>query len=406
MNSQSKAFSIILFLIWPFSALVIGLKNFDSKFGKKTLIALYTFLGFTAASVGDLEVYDSDFYENKSASFAQILGELLSLQTGKFYNSFISVVTGLVFDSHHYYFLILFAIYGFFYISSIFILKEFSYSNFNKFGLMFFFGMLLFLLIRPIHNLAFYTGGVYIIFTTVSYYKYKDKKFLFLMLLAPLFHIGLAIYLIVPVFLLLFKNKIWYYVIFVIVTFVAGKSNVVGAIQGVAESNSDTVLETQYKNYASDQGQEMLEDRYSAGAANSNIKLRSLSLLQEGIWYVFVPSGLALLFVERKKLVVTANQKTLFNLSLLFLGVANLMLNISQGERFLVLFCFMAIALFFVVYQNMNRLGIKTYFNKFLYAFVPVLFLFGVMSAYASNGMTSSEFFISNFFVQVYNYSI
>lgn len=404
MNSQSKAYSIILYLIWPFSAFFVGLKNFDSVVGKNLLIAFYAFVGFTAVSVGDLERYEAEFYRNKAASIDQIVTEFLDFQDGKIFYSVASVFTGSIFDSHHYYFAILFLVYGYFYINTVYLLKDISYKKLGKFGLMFVFGVLLFILIRPVINTAYYTGGVFILYMTVSFYKHNKVKYLWYMLLAPLFHIGLTVYVVVPLFLIFFKNKTRYYILFVIVSFLVGKSSVVGVMEDVSK-NSDSILEIKYKNYASEDGQAYMEERYADGAANSNIKLRSLNFLTDAIMYFFIPLGVALLYLKRKFLLVDQDLKTLFHIVLIFLGISNLMLNISQGERFLVLYAFLAIGLFYTVYIRTRNLSMNTVFMKFLVVFVPILFVTGLMLLYASNELFISQVFISNFFIEIYNYS-
>jgi hypothetical protein len=403
MNNQSKAYSIILYLIWPFSALFIGIKNFDSRFGKNLFVALYGFLGFTAISIGDLQRYESGFYKNETATFSFIITELISLQTGKFYNSFIEVVIGSIFDSHHYYFLFLFLVYGYFYISTIHLLKEISLKKLNVFGIIFFFGLFLFLLIRPLSSLAFYTGGIFILYNIVSYCQFKEKKYLWFTLLAPLFHIGLTIYLILPLLVLLFKNKTWYYVFFVFFTFAIGQSNVTGLIEDMATSNSGTIIDTKFKAYASEKGQKALDERYATKELSHNTSLKSFDFIQDGIWYFLVPLGVGLIFLKRKYLLFEKKMFRLLHAVLLFWGISNLMLNISQGERFLVLFSFIAIGLFFLVYIKTKDLANKTIFGTFIYIFVPILFLFGLMAAYASNPLFAVTFFISNFFIEIFN---
>lgn len=405
MNSQSKAYAIVLYMLLPFSALIVGLRDFDSNFGKRLLIALYAFLGLTAFSVGDLERYESEFYNYKTATFSQIFIELVSLQSGKFYNSLISVLSGLIFHSHHYYFLIMFLIYGSFYINTIHLLKEVDLKNLNYFGLSFFFGMLLFLLIRPISNLAFYTGGVFVIFMVINYMKKNKNKYLFYLIFTPLFHIGLTIYLAIPLLLLVFKQKTWLYVTFVLLTFAIGKSSVVSTLETFSNTNEGTIIETKYKSYASEKGQAMLQDRYDTNAANNNIKLQALVYIQDSIWYFFVPTGLAIIYFKRKSLLIEEAQKRFLNIVLLFWGISNLMLNISQGLRFLVLFCFLAIGLFYVTYTKNRSNEQDMLFSKFLVVFVPVLLIFGLMSAYASNGIIQVQFFSSNYFIEILKYS-
>lgn len=400
MNSQSRGYAIILYAVWPLSALYIGLKNFQSKIGRNLLIALYGFLGFTALSIGDLIRYEEEYYLHQDGTILGLFTELISLQTGKFYNGIISIISGLIFESHHFYFLFLFLIYGYFYINIIHLFTESSNLKRDKFGLLFFFGTFLFLLVRPLPNLAFYTGGVFVVYNMVSYYKFRENKYLYFLLFAPLIHIGLTIYLIVPVLLLLFKNKTYYYLVFLMLTFVVGKGNVVGALSSVAESNSDTIIESKFEGYASDEGQARLEERYAANDAGKNIKNRILIVVQDIVLNIFIPLGVTILYLSRRKFLVNKNVQVLFHIVLLFWSVANLMLNISQGARFVVLFSFISLGLFFNVYTNMAKPIANNSFGIFLKIFVPTLFLFGIMAAYASNILFAKEFFMSNFLIQ------
>lgn len=401
MNNQNKAYSIILFLIWPFSALYIGLRNFDTFFGRNLFIALYAFLGFTAFSVGDLDRYEKQFYIYKSISISQLFTEMITLQNGKLYNSFLSIVTGFVFQSHHFYFMFLFFLYGNFYVKGIFLLKEITLKKNDILGLLFFFGVFMFLMVRAIPNLAFYTGGVFIVYNMICYYKFKHKKYLWFLFLAPMFHIGLTIYIIIPILLFLFKNKTWLYVSFVLVTFVIGKTTIVDSLEKLSESNSGTIIESKFNAYASDEGQKSLEERYASNEKIYNSKLKILNFFQDAVLYFFIPLGMIVLFFNRKRLFLNEKLRDFFHIVLLFYGISNVMMNISQGERFLVLFSFIASGLFFLVYIKIKDTDDCNIFNRFCKLFAPILFLFGLMSAYASNEMFTYSFFVSNFFFEI-----
>lgn len=404
MNKQSRVYAISFFLIWPLSALMIGLKSFNSKFGRNLIIALYAFLGFTAISIGDLERYEEEYYSHQGTTIRDLFVELISLQTGKFYNSFISIICGLFFESHHFYFLFLFLVYGYFYINTINLFTNNNYLKLEKRGLIFFFGVLLFLLVRPLPNIAFYTGGIFVVFNMVSYYKTDNKRYLYLLFLAPLLHIGLSIYLILPIFLLLFKNRTSYYLIFVLLTFSAGKTNVVSALGALSESNSGTIIQSKFDDYASDEGQARLNENY-AGLSNSrNGSLRTYLVLQDVILYGFVPIALLLLFIKREILLGEEKLKKFFNIVLLFSGISNLMMNISQGVRFYVLFSFISIGFIFTV-SNQTISKSNKLFNVYLNCFIPILFLYGLMGAYATNVLFRIQFFISNFFIEFFTIS-
>lgn len=401
MDKQSKAYLLLLYIIWPFSTFYFAIKLFDFKFGRTMLIFLYGFLGFTALSFGDLERYESEFYLKKTITFVSAIETLTTFQENKFYNSIVSIFSGILFEIHNYYFAILFMIYGFFLVNSLHVFKTVKLNKLNRFGYFFFLGLFVYFLIRPLPNLAFYTGGLFVIYNLTKFYITKTRKFLFFIFFVPLFHIGLTIFVILPFMLLLFKNRVWYYVIFVVFTLGLGQSNVVGVLGNLAESNSGTILETKYNAYASEDGQESLEKRYVEKGEKHNGKLKLLLYIQQVIWYFFVPLGMVILFLLRKQLLITNNILTLYNIVLTCWGISNLMLNISQGERFVFLFSFIAIGLFFIVYTSSIIQVKRTYFNYFLMFFVPILFIYSVLALIASRFLISTEFFVSNFIIEI-----
>lgn len=401
MDKQSKAYLLLLYLIWPFSTIYLSIRFFDFKFGRRMLILLYGFLGFNAISVGDLERYEREFYFNKTISFSTAFESFISLHENKFYNSLLSIFSGIFFETHHYYFAILFMVYGFFLVNILEVFKETRLSKLNKFGLIFFMGMFMYFLIRPIPNLAFYTGGLYLVFNLSNYYKTNAKKYLFFIFFVPLFHIGLTIFVILPIMLLVFKNRVWLYVLFVIFSLGLGQSNVVGAIGNVAESNSGTVIESKYNAYASDEGRENMKKRYAEDGEKYNGKLKLLLNIQQTIFYIFVPLGMLILFLNRELLLIASQTLPLYNIVLACWGVSNLMLNISQGERFVFLYSFIAIGLFFIVYVKTRITLMSRAFNLFLMIFVSVLFIYGLIVLIASHFMIPSEFFVSNIIVEI-----
>ena len=103
MNKQSRAYAIILYLIWPFSAVFIGIKNFNSTFGRNLLVAAFAFLGFTASESGDLERYADRYYDISSYKLLEVVDLFLNIQVGKFFND-ITAVLFAVFNNHHIYF--------------------------------------------------------------------------------------------------------------------------------------------------------------------------------------------------------------------------------------------------------------------------------------------------------------
>jgi hypothetical protein len=400
MIKQNKIYLIFFFFIWPFWSLFRGLRNFDI-IGRNLYIALYAFLGFTSYSVGDLERYESQFYVYKSQSFIQIFSDIQSMQVSKVYNALLSKLVGSIFDSHHYYFSIAFLVYGYFYVKTIFIIKEISHRKLNTLDLVFFLGILMFFMIKPIPNLAFYTGINFIVFICLSYVYHNNKKLLWFLFIIPFFHYGLNIYLLIPFFCFIFGNKTWWYLSFVFVTFFVGQSTFISSMDSISEKNSGTFIDSKYEAYVSETGKARMDERYATEEQGYNIKLRSLNYLRDLILYIFVPVGMVIIFLKRDVLLKNIKLLPLFHLTLIFYGISNVMINMSQGIRFLLSTSFVASALFFLVYVNMKNKNDCKIFNRFCMLYVPILFLFGIMTAYASNFFISYSFFISNFPIEI-----
>lgn len=132
-----------------------------------------------------------------------------------------------------------------------------------------------------------------------------------------------------------------------------------------------------------------------------NDKLKILLYLQDLINYVLVPLGLLILFFRRKQLLRSTELLLFYNIVLSCWGISNLMLNISQGERFVILFSFIAVGLFFNVYLTTRKEFLTRYFNLFIVIFVPVIFVYALMALIASHFIISTEFFVSNLIVEI-----
>ena len=166
----------------------------------------------------------------------------------------------------------------------------------------------------------------------------------------------------------------------------------------LANDNESTIIEDRYNNYASEKGIEYMNKRYEKGASNANFKLKLLNDIQNIIFdnVIYIGLYLFLIFFKRykkNKLIIQ-----FFNMILLFWATFNLMMNVSNGNRYQIFQITLGVVFFVLLYQTKMKNRIM---NTYFVILFPLVFLFGLMSLYASNKMISTNFFVSNFFVEI-----
>lgn len=393
MNNQSKAVSIILYLIWPFSAIIIGIKNFDSAFGRKLLIAAFVFLGYVAIDSGDLERYAAKYYEISNHRLDNLIELFINLQISKFFNDFTAILFS-PFDNHHLYFAFLFGFYGYFLINAINLIRI---SILKKAGFPVLIGFVTFAFfysVLTVFNYAFYTGAIYFLYFLLKIILSKRKKrHFFFIALTPLFHMGLVPLLLVPIFYIAFQQRTILYILVLIIFTILSQSFIVQNIEARLE-NSDTILEKRYHAYASDEGRDRMETRYAEGYQSGNFNYRFFRDVREVTNKIAIPLLLLFLYINKKK-ITNASLLDLFNISIACMAITNLMLNISQGERFFFISGFMVLGAYVYYIQTTHYSYLK--FKSLLFISLPFILLNNTVSLVIIKNLISSDFLLNNF---------
>lgn len=394
MDNKSKALSLILYLIWPFSAVVIGVKNFDSSFGRKLLIASFVFLGFTALDTGDLERYASQYYRVSDNKLRDVVDLLMNFQIGKFFTDFMAIVFS-VFNNHHVYFAFLFGFYGYFLINAINLLRVKVIKHSNPYLIVSFATFTLFFSVSNIFNYAFYMGAVYFLYFLLQIvFNENNRKYYFFIFLTPLFHIGLIPILIVPISFLIFKQRTYLYIILLIVFTIIPQSLFNSTI-GTNLEGSDNVFEQKFNAYGSEDGKEKMDTRYIDAYSSGNMNYKITRDIKEIVNRIAIPILLLFLYVNKKRLKVDNIVYNLFHISIACMAVTNMMLNISQGVRFYAISGFMVLAtcLYYLQKYNYSNLKLKPLFHLM----IPIIFFSSLVSLIFVKFLVSGDFFLSNF---------
>lgn len=379
----------LAFLIWPFGTLLYALKNYREPISRILFVLAISFLGFTTKSFGDLERYEEWFYIYRGQNIQDLIISYLNFQDSDIYTKIISILTGLIFNTHHFYFAVLYGIYAYLLSGVILKFARLLPRKINHTTLLLLIGFALFYSIRSIISVRFYTGGLFYLFMMLNYIFTKKNKYLIFSLFTPLFHFGLSLLLLVSPLLLLLRKKYWLTLGIVIFSLAIGQSSVVNFIEKIAESNEETFIESSYKSYAADEGRSRLEERYRQGAIGANWKLTALNKTRDFLWY-YIVAGILIVFIERKKLLIFKQFSDIFILVMLILSASNIMLNISNGNRYIFIYLFLAFGLFLLIYARRN---VSNIFRFYIYGLIPLALAYGAMSLYASNEMFSFMFF-------------
>ena len=394
-RDKKNTYQYIAFLVWPFATLLYALKNYRKPVSRVLFVLAISFLGFTSESFGDLERYEEAFYLFQDQSLRDLFISYFNFQESDIYTKTLSILVGIVFKSHHFYFALLYGIFA--YLLSGVILKfvRFLPRKINNSTLLLLIGFALFYSIRSIISVRFYTGGLFYLFMMLNYIITKKNKYLVFSFFTPLFHFGLSLLLLVSPLLVLLRKKYWLTLGIVIFSLAIGQSSVVGFLGQIAESGEETFFERRYKSYAADDGRMRLEERYAQGALNANWKLTMLNTVRDVLWYYAI-LGIGLLFYYRKRVFRIKMFSDIYILILLLLSASNIMLNISNGIRYIFLYIFITIGLYLLIYSRLRVPGVIRYY---IYGLIPLTVSYGLMALYASNEMFTFKFFITNYII-------
>lgn len=397
-DSTSKRASVpyaLIFLLSPLLSFSLSIRHFRSKWFRYVIAFLVAFLGFTSTNEGDLEAYKDWFYE-RDTHIESVVEKWINLESSEFYVDSLEYVVGIVFDNHRFYFAFLFGIFGFLLASILYEIYSLLPQKLALTALFFLIGVALYYSIRSTLSMRFYTGSLFYLLMIIRYIKTEKVRYLFLSCLAPFFHIGLAVVILsVPVFFLLSNNHTAGMVL-VILTFFVSQTEFTSLIEKQTRQLEYVAVESRVHNYVSEEGREYMANRYAKGASRANWKLNLLNLVREIVWQV-INFGIVLVYLLRKKLLLDRRQHILFSVILIFWSISNVMLNVSNGDRYIIIYTFLTLALFLIIYANQI---VPWAFEWYIRAITPLVAAYGIMLLYAANPLFTANFFLSNFFYE------
>lgn len=339
---------ILLFLIWPFAALVDSLKNFRRGYAKNLFWMFCIFYGFAFVyedpSLGgfgaDSARYAADVIElhDQPISIQALLGSIYSPETEQLdiYKPLVTWLVSIFSGNPRVLFMVFATVFGFFYSRNLWMVFE---SVKRPVSVLLFLLMFYLALINPIWNIngvRMWTASQVFIYGVLRYLLKGDKKGLLWIAGSMLFHFSLML----PIFLFfawffLPKNINLYFGLYILTAFMyeidlAQARNVLSFLP--------SIFQPRVEGYTNEGYSEVIN------AANQNL---ALHVKLSGIftnWLIYI--WVFILFIKQRRWEkILSPAINVFTLALMLGSFANIAAGVPSGSRYLVLSGF----LFFVV---------------------------------------------------------
>ena len=362
---------LLLFIVWPFLALVTALSNYSRKESKNVVYLFLIYYGFTfvvgnAGNDAERYLYGFKTYaELPFSDFFKIVGGIYSS------DSSVDIIEPLIsfiisrFASHHsFLFAAYAALFGFFYLKSINLLHERYQENPGYNALIHFVFFIMILPISAINGFRMWTAAWIFFFGAYHVVLNRDPKYLLITLGASLVHFS---YLSVNAILIIY--------------YLAGNRNVIYLPLAVL-SFIVPQLVTPYIQSISGILSGGLRSRVEMYSSETSILGRQENA-EQLIWFMKISSDLVLYYlilailiiqVKKRSIIQNVSEKNLFSFLLLFLTFVNFGMQIpSFGGRFQTIFFMFATLYVFLYYiklpgSKINLLTLVGLFPLLLYA--------------------------------------
>ena len=386
---------LVLFLIWPFAALLASVKRYRLQSSVWGVILFCAFYGFTfilASETSDGNRYQARFIEYSEYSAGHIIHLLTTL-----YSEAAEVtdpVTWVIFfllsriTSDPVWLFTVFAfVFGFFYGKNIWFLLQFAQNGINKNAWVYFVGFIMIIPIFQMQGFRMWTAAHIFFFGAIQVIMFKEKKYLWFALLAFLFHFS---YILPGLVLLGFyflgrRNSIYIPLLFL--SIIIQEVNV-EAFGGFIPYLGRAIEEKFYI-YA---GEGAAQRLMLADESRSWFLVWENRLLRYMLYALFFYS-----FLKYGDKLPISHQR-LFSFTVFFMAIVNFVGYLpSLGRFYSVLFLF-ALAFLFLFFQHAR---FKKWHWANLVAAVPV-FLMVAIALRRAFGTINAYIFTSNPFIQVF----
>lgn len=324
---------LMVFLLWPFVALIKAIEHYGKPFSKKIIMLFFAVYGFSFVLDPSM---DGERYANRlkvayNQPFSSFYEQLFGLYETSvdFLQPLITYIISRFTDSYNVLFAVYALIFGYFYLKSIdFVIKKIKpgKSLVSKIYIVLLVGLI------PIFNIngfRMWTAAWIFILGALHVVWNKDYKFLILCLFACFMHFSFLAANAVLIVWIIAGNRPWIYLIIALITLTISEINL-QSIQNVAEQISPAIdrKATAYTN-------EDYADKVSEGRGKA---IWFMKLLPIFLKTLLISNCLILMIKFLRKGLLSKPEQNLLSFTLLFLSYANIAALVPSGGRFFSIF--------------------------------------------------------------------
>jgi len=371
-------YAAILFLVWPFLALVSAFRNYRSGWAKNILWAFIAFYGFTFAIASENDRTDIVRYVEEYQNLYKV--EMTFAAANEYYeqsgelditSTIIALILSRFTDSQSILTLVYGIIFGFFFSRNMWFVLERLEGKLKLITIILF---ICFFLVIPIWNMngfRFWTAAHMYIYGLLPYLFEGRKSGIIVSSATILVHFAFIVPVVILFTYLIFGNRLVIYFTFFLATFFISEINLT-VFNDYIEKYAPEIVQERTASY---RGEEYVED-YREGSMN-----------KDRVWYAVwhgralkwsVMGFLVVLFFKgRSFFLENEGWLRLFCFVLLYYGVANLISSLPSGARFLTIGDLGALALITLYLQKREQ---EVVMERFVWAALPALLLYLVVS--------------------------
>jgi hypothetical protein len=362
-SSNSKNY-LYLFLIWPFLAFLLALKNYSQKEAKTVVYIFFIYYGLTfviSNQFADAARYASTLKLNSNLPFSdffKIVGGIYATDTSvDIAEPFISFVVSRFSSNPNVLFAVYAAIFGFFYLNSVNLMHNRYQKNPNLNGLIYLIFFSLILPITAINGFRMWTAAWIFFYGAYHVILRQNSKFILLALSSSLVHWSFLSANVILIIYYFVGNRNFIYLPLTLLSFIV--PNLIAPLIQMISLQFGGAIQNRYEGYSSTGY--ILSQQESLAQASWFIKIGTDLVL-----YFFIVAIILIQFKSRY--IKEKEEKNLFSFLLLFLSFVNFGKSIpSFGERFLILFFLFAslyLFLYFIKFSS-NRISLLTWLGLF-----------------------------------------
>jgi hypothetical protein len=354
IGSNSKYY-LILFLLWPFLAFLLALKNYSQKEAKKVvyIFLIYYGLNFVISSQGvDAARYALELKTTASLPFSdffKIVGGLYNEDDSvDIYEPLVSFIVSRFTSNHRVLFAVFAAIFGFFYLKSISLLYNLYRKNHGWNTLIHLIFFIIIIPITSINGVRMWTAAWIFFYGAIHVVLYRDTRYLLIAFASSFVHWSFLSANVILVIYYFAGNRNVIYFLIALVSFVLPQL-IVPFLQTVSLRLGGS-LQNRYEGYSS--------EGYILEIQGAREQVVWFVKIYNDLVFYYILLALIVILIGSRNIMKDKKEENLFSFLLLFLAFVNFGKPIpSFGNRFQIVFFLFATLYVFLYF-------LKTQSNK------------------------------------------